>query len=172
MPTAPRENEGRFLKSSTEEKKWIRRARLSTTLASASPKRTATAPKWTGSATGWTTEKLVDPLHVNTIPIHWGDPRTKEFFNPASFISAHNFRNLRELADYVLHVDETPELYARYLQATPFRENRPSPVFDQGRLVDFFRTIFENPQKPVTQRRWFFPLTKWRLVKRNKLPGQ
>ena len=121
---------------------------------------------------GWTTEKLVDPLHVNTIPIHWGDPRTKEFFNPASFISAHDFRNLEELADYVLHVDETPELYARYLQATPFRENRPSPIFDQGRLVDFFRTIFENPRKPVTQRRWFFPLTKWRLVKRNKLPGQ
>lgn len=121
---------------------------------------------------GWTTEKLVDPLHVHTIPIHWGDPRVKEDFNPDSFICAEDFGSLRELAEYVLHVDETPALYARYIQAPPFRDNRPSPVYDLGRLVEFFRKIFSTPLHPVTQRRWFFPLTKWRLAKRNKLPGQ
>lgn len=121
---------------------------------------------------GWTTEKLVDPLHVNTIPIHWGDPRAGEFFNPESFISAHDFKSLDELAEYVIHVDETPELYARYVQATPFRGNQPNPAFDHSRLIDFFRGIFQTPLKPVTQKRWFFPLTKWRLAKRNKLPGQ
>jgi hypothetical protein len=121
---------------------------------------------------GWTTEKLVDPLQVHTIPIHWGDPRVKEDFNPESFICADDFGTLGELADYILQVDETPDLYARYLQASPFRENRPSPVYDLGRLVEFFRRIFFTPLRPVTQRRWFFPLTKWRLVKRNKLPGQ
>jgi hypothetical protein len=121
---------------------------------------------------GWTTEKLVDPLHVHTIPIHWGDPRVKEDFNPDSFICAEDFGSLRELAEYVLHVDETPALYARYTQAPPFRDNRPRPVYDLGRLVEFFRKIFSTPLHPVTQRRWFFPLTKWRLAKRNKLPGQ
>jgi hypothetical protein len=121
---------------------------------------------------GWTTEKLVDPLHVHTIPIHWGDSRVGEFFNPESFISAHDFRSLDELADYVLHVDETPELYARYVQAPPFVGNRPSPVYDLNRLVDFFRRIFAAPIRPIAQRRWFFSLTKWRLAKRNKLPRQ
>lgn len=121
---------------------------------------------------GWTTEKLVDPFHVHTIPIHWGDPRVKEDFNPDSFICAEDFGSLKELAEYVLHVDETPSLYARYIQAPPFRGNCPSPVYDLRRLVDFFRVIFSASMRPVTQRRWFFPLTKWRLVKRNKLPGQ
>ena len=121
---------------------------------------------------GWTTEKLVDPLHVHTIPIHWGDPRVKEDFNPDSFICADDFRSLEELADYVLHVDDTPDLYARYVQAPPFVGNRPSPVYDLSRLVDFFRRIFSTPIRPVAQRRWFFSLTKWRLAKRNKLPGQ
>jgi hypothetical protein len=121
---------------------------------------------------GWTTEKLVDPFHVHTIPIHWGDPRVKEDFNPCSFICADDFRCLEELAEYVLHVDETPSLYARYIQAPPFRDNRPSAIYDLGRLVEFFRKIFSTPLRPVTQHQWFFPLTKWRLVKRNKLPGQ
>jgi hypothetical protein len=121
---------------------------------------------------GWTTEKLVDPLHVHTIPIHWGDPWVKEDFNPESFICAEDFSSLEELADYVLLVDENPDLYARYVQAPPFRENRPSPIYDLGRLVDFFKNIFAHPIRPVSQRRWFFPLTKWRMAKRNKLPGQ
>jgi len=29
--------------------------------------------------------------------------------------------------------------------------------------------VFTTPIKPIAQRRWFFPLTKWRLAKRNKL---
>ena len=121
---------------------------------------------------GWTTEKLVDPLHANTIPIHWGDPRVKEDFNPDSFICADDFSSLEALADYVLHVDDTPELYARYVQAPPFVDNRPSSVYDLSRLVDFFHQIFSSPIRPVAQRRWFYPLTKWRLAKRNKLSEQ
>ena len=120
---------------------------------------------------GWTTEKLVDPLHVHTIPIHWGDPRTKEFFNPQSFISAHDFKSLKELADYVLLVDNSPELYARYVQASPFFGNIPNSAYQLDRLVVFFEKIFSSKIKPVAQRRWFFHLTKWRLAKRGKLPG-
>ena len=121
---------------------------------------------------GWCTEKLVDPLHVNTIPIYWGDPRVKDYFNPESYIRRDDFSSDEELADYVLHVDDTPELYARYIRATPFHENRPNPAYDRNGLLSFFDQIFRSRQKPVAQRRWFFALTKWRLAKRNKLPGE
>lgn len=121
---------------------------------------------------GWTTEKLVDPFHVFTIPIHWGDPVAARHFNPRSFISAHDFSSLESLADYVIQVDDSPELYGQYVQATPFHENRLNQPFQLENLVDFFRKIFQTREKPVTQRRWFFPLTKWRLAKRHKLPGQ
>ncbi len=121
---------------------------------------------------GWCTEKLVDPLHVHTIPIYWGDPRVKEYFNPESFICRDDFSSDEELAEYVLHVDETPELYARLVQATPFHQNRPNPAYDMAALVAFFDRMFHSTQKPVAQRRWFFGLTKWRLAKRNKLPGE
>ena len=121
---------------------------------------------------GWTTEKLVDPLHVHTIPIYWGDPRVGEYFNPESFICADDFSSDRELAEYVIYVDETPSLYARYVQANPFHGNRPNAAFDCEKLLGFFQGVFSNPLKPVSQRRWFFNITKWRVAKRNKLPGE
>jgi hypothetical protein len=121
---------------------------------------------------GWTTEKLVDPLHVHTIPIYWGDPRVGEYFNPKCFIHADDFSSDRELAEYVLHVDQTPELYARYIQATPFHGNRPNQAYDYAGLLAFFEKLFSTPLKPVAQQRWYFKWTKWRLAKRNKLPGE
>jgi hypothetical protein len=121
---------------------------------------------------GWCTEKLVDPLHVNTIPIYWGDPRVKAFFNPESFICRDDFSSDEELAEYVLHVDDTPELYARFIRATPFHDNRPNYAYDRTGLLLFFNRIFRSRQKPIAQKRWFFNITKWRLAKRNKLPGE
>ena len=121
---------------------------------------------------GWCTEKLVDPLHVHTIPVYWGDPRVKEYFNPESFICRDDFSSDEELAEYVLHVDDTPELYARYIRATPFHHNLPNRAYDLQALVDFFRQVFDSRKKPVAQCRWFFGLTKWRLAKRNKLIGE
>ena len=121
---------------------------------------------------GWTTEKMYDPLAVHAIPIFWGDRQASRYFNPDCFINAHDFASEKELADYVLHVDETPELYQKYLRATPFRDNRPPEEFSRDRILKFFERIFTTPLKPTSQRRWFFPLTNWRLAKRNKLPSE
>jgi hypothetical protein len=109
---------------------------------------------------------------VNTIPIYWGDPRVREFFNPESFICRGDFSSDHELAEYVLHVDDTPDLYAKYIRATPFYQNQPSSAYDMDSMVAFFERIFRSPTKPVAQQRWFFNVTKWRLTKRNKLPGE
>jgi len=118
---------------------------------------------------GWTTEKMCDPLRVHTVPIFWGDRKAGEQFNPDSFINAHHFRSLEELAEYVCFVDDHEEIYRKYLEAPPFPGNRPPEVYSEEKLLAFLDRIFTNPIRPITQRRWFFPLTKWRLAKRNKL---
>ena len=105
-------------------------------------------------------------------PYFGGDRRASHYFNPDSFISAHDFKDEEELAEYVLHVDDTPELYMKYLRAAPFRDNRPPKEFSRERILNFFDRIFTSTLKPIAQRRWFFSLTKWRLAKRNKLPTE
>jgi len=121
---------------------------------------------------GWTTEKMYDPLVVHSVPIFWGDPIASRWFNPAAFINAHDFARDSELADFVRELDRDPGHYLQYLQAPPFRNNQPPEVFAEDRLLSFFDRIFQTPLVPVARRRWFFPLTKWRLAKRHKLPGQ
>ena len=121
---------------------------------------------------GWTTEKMYDPLAVHTVPIVWGDRRASEYFNPEAFISAYDFKSLSDLADYVCAVDADEKLYRKYLEAPPFRNNVPPDVFSEDRLLDFLGRVFTTPIKPIAQRRWFFPLTKWRLAKRNKLSSE
>lgn len=118
---------------------------------------------------GWTTEKMYDPLAAYAIPIFWGDRNASTYFNPDSFINAHDFRDHEELADYVCHVDSNPNLYEKYLRATPFVNNLPPEEFSRERVLRFFEKIFATQIKPVAQKRWFFGLTKWRLAKRNKL---
>jgi hypothetical protein len=118
---------------------------------------------------GWTTEKMYDPLAVHTVPIVWGDRWAAEHFNPEAYISAYDFRNLSELADYVCEVDRNEALYRKYLEAPPFRNNVPPEIFSEDRLLDFLDRVFAAKIKPVAQRRWFFHVTKWRLAKRNKL---
>lgn len=121
---------------------------------------------------GWCTEKLYDALAARTVPIYWGDPRVEDYFNPQAFINANKFRSWDSLVEYIAYVDQNEDLYGKYLAAHPFPGREPPEIFREDRVLAFFEKIFAARERPVTQQRWFFPLTKWRLVKRNKLPGE
>jgi hypothetical protein len=121
---------------------------------------------------GWITEKMYDPLAAHAIPIYWGPADAVEVFNPGCFLNAADFRSPEELAEAVLALDHDSSRYLQMLSTPPFRENRPPEFFSEERILEFFEGIFAKTQRPVAQRRWFFPLTKWRLAKRNKLPTE
>jgi len=40
---------------------------------------------------GYNTEKLLDPMMVNSLPIYLGNPNIAQHFNPKSFINAHEY---------------------------------------------------------------------------------
>jgi hypothetical protein len=117
---------------------------------------------------GWTTEKLTDCFAAFTVPIFWGDCTVKEQFNPAAFIDRRDFDSDEACIDHVLKVDADDELYMKYLSAPPFHDNTPNKEWDHERLLDFFERIFSQPPNPIARRRWYWKLTKWRLVKRSK----
>lgn len=121
---------------------------------------------------GWITEKMYDPLAAHAVPIYWGTQDAGKMFDPGCFLNAADFRTPEELAEEVLALDADPTRYLRMLQTPPFPGNKPPEVFSPERVLDFFGRIFASHQKPVSQQRWFFRLTKWRLAKRNKLPTE
>jgi hypothetical protein len=117
---------------------------------------------------GYVTEKIVDAFMAGAVPVYWGDTSVKQQFNPAAFIDRRDFETDEACIEHILKVEADDTLYLRYLSATPFRGNQPNREWDHERLLDFLEQAFRTPPDPVARRRWFFGLTKWRLVKRVK----
>jgi len=96
---------------------------------------------------GYVSEKLVEPMVVNSLPIYWGSPRVDDDFDPASFVCANN-RNLDDVVAEIVELDRDDDKYAQKLAVPWFHDNRPNRYCDADHLADFFAKILErnNPE--------------------------
>lgn len=117
---------------------------------------------------GYTTEKLYEAMQARCLPIYWGNPRVAEDFNPRSFLNAADFPSLEALVQRVIELDRDDEQYLAMMREPCLPGNRPTRWFDLNRILDQFERIFTTPIKPVGQRRHWWRLGRWRLVKRNQ----
>ena len=102
---------------------------------------------------GYTTEKIVEPMLANSLPIHWGDPLVGRDFDTRSFLSAHDSPSLADLVDRVIEVDRDPALHLELLSHPWYRGNRVPPCADADVILDQFSRIFSTPVEPVARRR-------------------
>jgi len=108
---------------------------------------------------GYTSEKIAEPMLVNSIPIYWGDPLIGRDFDTRSFLSAHDCGSrqtsamLDELVERVVAVDRDPDLLRAMLQQPWLRGNRVPRCVDDTAVLDQFTKIFETPIEPVARRR-------------------
>ncbi|MEL7073968.1 MAG: glycosyltransferase family 10 [Planctomycetota bacterium] len=105
---------------------------------------------------GYLTEKFAQAAQSNAIPIYWGDPTVAEQLNPASFINAHDFSTLDELADHVAEVDQDNQLYMRMLSEPWFTGPVPQSL-DESVIRDWLRSILDQPVSSAYRRnqgRW------------------
>ncbi len=102
---------------------------------------------------GYTTEKIVEPMLADSIPIYWGDPLVGRDFDTRSFLSAHDSRSLDDLVDRVVAVDRDPSLHLELLGRPWYRGNRVPPCADADVILDQFTRIFATAVEPVARRR-------------------
>lgn len=94
---------------------------------------------------GYTTEKIMDPMVVNSLPIYWGNPQVGADFNPKSFVNVHDFNSIEDAVDYVVELDKYDDLYIEKM-SEPWLVSQDA--FDwPKRLGDFLTAIIEKPQK-------------------------
>jgi hypothetical protein len=105
------------------------------------------------STPGYTTEKVMEPMLVDSIPIYWGDPLVGRDFDTRSFLSAHDSPSLEDLVERVVAVDRDPALHARLLGTPWLRGNRVPDCVAAERVLDQFGRIFTTPVEPVARRR-------------------
>ena len=102
---------------------------------------------------GYTTEKVVEPMLVDSIPIYWGDPLVGRDFDTTSFLSAHDSPSLDDLVERVVAVDRDPDLHARLLVRPWLRGNRVPECADPDGIRERFVEILTRPVDPVARRR-------------------
>ncbi len=102
---------------------------------------------------GYTTEKILEPFFVNSIPIYWGNPLIGEDFNKNRFINYSDFKDEDDLIQFILAVDRDADLAMDILTEPVFPGNK-EPVYqrDPG-LFNFLRTIIDSKDslKPVAR---------------------
>ena len=96
---------------------------------------------------GYTTEKIFEPMAVNSIPIYWGNKLIDREFNSQSFINVHDFSTLNECANYVLELEENEQLLKSVLNQPWFPNNQLPEYFNTNRILEFFDQIL-NSTKP------------------------
>jgi alpha(1,3/1,4) fucosyltransferase len=104
------------------------------------------------SRAGYTTEKLVEPMLANSIPIYWGDPLVGRDFDSRSFLSAHDVGSLDALIDQVVEADRDADRYGTLLSHPWLRNNRVPTSADPEVILAQFQRIFETPITPVATR--------------------
>jgi hypothetical protein len=91
---------------------------------------------------GYSTEKLVDPMYADSIPIYVGDPLVKTAFNPEGYIDFTSFTSMKEMIEFVAEVDNNRDLYLKMLAAPYYRNNAlPAYAREEG-ILAFFDKIF------------------------------
>lgn len=94
------------------------------------------------SAPGYTTEKVMEPLIVNSIPIYYGNPDIREDINPDSLVIVRSRDDFDRAIEEIRWLDSNDEAYIKKLQQNPFVHDKE---YYDDRMLAFLRNIIEQP---------------------------
>lgn len=99
---------------------------------------------------GYVTEKIFEPMFVNSVPIYWGSPLVHLDFNTKSFVNHHDFKTDEEVINRIIELDQDKYKMADLLKENWFSNNEINEFCDKERLRIFFDNIFKQKIKPVS----------------------
>ncbi len=76
---------------------------------------------------GYTTEKIMEPMTVNSMPIYWGNPAIDIEFNTKSFINYYDFNDVDKVIEYIIELDNDDDKYITKLKEKWFTNGIPDP---------------------------------------------
>ena len=92
---------------------------------------------------GYTTEKIMEPMTVNSIPLYWGNPLIGKEFNTESFISFYDFHSEDDMIDYIIELDKDDGRYIKMLNKPWFEEYNIPEDNRIENIKHFLYKIFE-----------------------------
>lgn len=76
------------------------------------------------SLSGYTTEKLMEPMTINSLPIYWGNPNVGMDFNKDSFLCIQDFDSIEMAIDEIIRLDKDEDAYMERISIPWFTEQQ------------------------------------------------
>ena len=102
---------------------------------------------------GYTTEKLLEPLIVNSIPVYWGNPLVGNDFNKECFINYDDFPDEKAVISQMVYLESNPEKAIDLIMRPKFPANElPEAIRDEN-VIAFLEGIINSrfSIKPVAR---------------------
>ena len=104
------------------------------------------------SVPGYTTEKIMEPMTVNSMPVYWGNPLLHLDFNEGSLVNVMNYPSFESAIQEIIRLDTDEHAYLEKL-SLPWL----TPRDWEGELIHFFKKIFsQNTEEAMRAPRYGF----------------
>jgi hypothetical protein len=97
---------------------------------------------------GYTTEKILQPIMVDSIPIYWGNNKVDKDFNTKRFINYSDFKTEKELIDRLLAIDKDSNLAIEMLQQPVFSPEKKPHDVERHEIFSAIDAILKSKNKP------------------------
>ena len=119
---------------------------------------------------GYTTEKIVEPMMVNSIPIYWGNKLINLDINPVTFINVNDFSNYKEVFNKMIEIHNNDELAIKYLMPSKLSVDQSSNYINKDYFLEFLIGIIKNidiknPVANTNIKHVHNMLRKWKIIK-------
>jgi hypothetical protein len=94
------------------------------------------------SLSGYTTEKLTEPMSVNSMPVYWGNPDIQLDFNKDSIIFVNDYDSLDAAIEEIIRLDNDNDAYINKLKKPWYKG--PDYVEWQLKLLSFLKNILDT----------------------------
>lgn len=92
---------------------------------------------------GYTTEKIMEPMTVNSIPLYWGNPLITKEFNNKSFVNFYDFNSEKDMIDYIIELDKDDSKYLEMLNQPWFVDYNIPETNKIENIKSFLYKIFK-----------------------------
>lgn len=103
---------------------------------------------------GYTTEKIMEPILQDSIPIYWGNKLVDRDFNSQRFIDYNQFKSEEDLIKRILEIDQNDDLAIDMIVQPTFSPNKITHEEEHHRILKILCESIENKNKPIAGQ-WF-----------------
>lgn len=103
------------------------------------------------SVPGYTTEKLLEPILMKSLPVYFGNPLVDDDFITNSFIRVEGKSDFDRAINEIISLDKDDDKYITMLEREKFKLDNNKEVWEQ-KLKMFLKNIFEQPRTSAFRR--------------------